>query len=227
MSVSPTNSDSEPPRDNVSLNLNDTYKPSLVVWLCVYGTIIGIGLLFWLSRPDTYRPPEPMRWAHIAPQQVQTLREWKYIIIHHSAAAVGEPVGIDRDHQSRGWEGIGYHFVIGNDRPMPIGSVQWTFRWNLQRHGAHVKVGTINQEGIGICLIGNYDEEPEPRLQLQRAAELCALLIEEIPSLSVENILGHGEVTGTNTNCPGANISMDQFRSLVNQQLRRNQRHYQ
>ena len=198
------------------------HKPSLFTWLCTYAVLIFIALLFWLARPATMRPPEPMHWGQIAPQQAESLREWEYIIIHHSGAGVGDTLGIDRDHQSRGWEGIGYHFVIGNDRPMPLGSVEWTFRWNLQRHGAHVKVGDINQKGIGICLVGNYDEEPKPQVQLYRAAELCALLIEQIPSLSVANILGHGEVTGTNTNCPGAHISMDHFRAAVQQQLRRN-----
>ena len=198
------------------------HKPSLTVWLCAYSTLLCISLMLWWAQPEALRPPEPIRWEHVAPQKVEILRDWEYIIIHHSGAGVGDPEGIDRDHQSRGWEGIGYHFVIGNDRPMPIGSVQWTFRWNLQRHGAHVKVGSINQKGIGICLIGNYDNEPEPTLQLRRAAELCALLVERIPSLRVENILGHGEVDGTNTNCPGSHIRMNHFRHAVAQQLRRN-----
>ena len=40
-------------------------------------------------------------------------KKWKYIIIHHSATDEGSSLYFDKYHQGKGWEGIGYHFVIG------------------------------------------------------------------------------------------------------------------
>src|SRR5437870_125474 len=62
-------------------------------------------------------------------------RAWKNIVLHHSATASGTVEGIDREHRQRKdaagqpWQGIGYHFVIGNSQGMADGLVQPTFRW--------------------------------------------------------------------------------------------------
>ena len=192
---------------------------SLSSWLWSGFALLLILCMLWWQQPDELPQVEPMRWGDLQPRQVSSINEWDFLIIHHSGANVGDAAGIDRDHQDRGWEGIGYHFVIGNDRPMPMGKVEWTFRWDLQRHGAHVKVGNINKIGIGICLIGNFEEQRVPLLQWQRAVELCALLVAHIPSLQLENILGHGEVTGTSTQCPGHYFDMHAFRADVERRL--------
>ncbi len=39
---------------------------------------------------------------------------WTCIVIHHSADDRGTPESIDRAHRQRGWDELGYHFVIGN-----------------------------------------------------------------------------------------------------------------
>lgn len=52
---------------------------------------------------------------------------------------------IHRWHQERGWDGIGYHWVIRRDGTIEPGRPEyWT--------GAHVK--GHNKGSIGICLIG-------------------------------------------------------------------------
>ncbi len=39
-------------------------------------------------------------------------KKWEYIIIHHSATDEGSSLYFDKYHQGKGWEGIGYYFVI-------------------------------------------------------------------------------------------------------------------
>jgi N-acetylmuramoyl-L-alanine amidase len=75
----------------------------------------------------------------------------KYLVIHCSDSPDDRDVDaeeIHRWHKERGWDGIGYHYVIKrngiteNGRP-----VYWT--------GAHVS--GHNHHSIGICLIGRND----------------------------------------------------------------------
>ncbi|NRA40011.1 MAG: N-acetylmuramoyl-L-alanine amidase, partial [Planctomycetes bacterium] len=112
---------------------------------------------YYLRIPDT----TPILWPNMLPKK-KPLTMWKYIVIHHSGTAKGSPSGIDRHHrEENGWDGIGYHFVIGNGRGMRNGRIEYTFRWDQQREGAHAggKDKTYNQQGIGICIIGNFDEQ--------------------------------------------------------------------
>jgi len=68
-----------------------------------------------------------------------SVREWKYIVIHHSASASGCAAEFDRYHrEKRGWEnGLGYHFVIGNGSGAGDGQIEIGNRWVKQIDGAH------------------------------------------------------------------------------------------
>ena len=79
-----------------------------------------------------------------------------------------------KDAQGNPWLGIGYHFVIGNGRGMEDGQVEPTFRWKQQLAGAHAGQRRHNESGIGICLIGNFDEAPPTAKQLSALKELLA-----------------------------------------------------
>lgn len=57
---------------------------------------------------------------------------------------------LDREHRRRGWNGIGYHFVI-----LPDGTIE-TGR-PLETPGAHVS--GYNNHTIGICYIGGRNPE--------------------------------------------------------------------
>ncbi|HYE04911.1 MAG TPA: peptidoglycan recognition family protein [Planctomycetota bacterium] len=168
-------------------------------------------------------PPEvrlaPVAWTDIAPPAPVALRPWTTIVIHHSAAPVGDPAGIDRHHAvERKWDGIGYHFVIGNGHGMPLGRIEATFRWRGQSHGAHAGDEAVNQRGIGICVIGDFERAPpDPRLA-DRLADLCAVLIEHCGALSVESIVGHKDVKAS-TLCPGAHLDLGALRALVRTKL--------
>jgi N-acetyl-anhydromuramyl-L-alanine amidase AmpD len=81
----------------------------------------------------------------------------EFIIVHHSGGTDANSLAdtsnqtakiIEDWHLSKGWEGIGYHYIIVKD-----GST-WRGRPE-QFHGAHTV--NYNQKSIGICVVGNFD----------------------------------------------------------------------
>lgn len=75
------------------------------------------------------------------------------ITIHCSATKPTQHVNakiIDGWHKDRGWQGIGYHYVILRDGTLERGRP-------LKFMGAHVK--GHNQDNIGICMVGGIDEQ--------------------------------------------------------------------
>jgi hypothetical protein len=105
-----------------------------------------------------------------------------------------------KDREGRPWLGIGYHFVIGNGRPMGDGQVEPTFRWQKQLAGAHAGNRADNERGIGICLIGNFDETAPTEKQLSAAHALVKSLAERY-AIAPERIVRHQDVQATA--CPG------------------------
>ena len=90
-------------------------------------------------------------------------RDWRHIVIHHTASSRDSIESIHEAHLKRGWEGIGYHFVIGNGNGMKDGEIEPTFRWKTQMHGAHAGKEEYNQHGIGVCLVGNFEDSNPDR----------------------------------------------------------------
>lgn len=140
---------------------------------------------------------------------------WECIVIHHSGSEDGGAERFDEWHKERGWEGLGYHFVIGNGTDTGDGEVEVGFRWQEQEHGAHCKTddGYYNQHGIGICLVGNFDStEPTPA-QMHSLVRLCRFLCKRF-HIPPSHILTHGGITGK-TDCPGKNFDVDDLRAQV------------
>ncbi len=169
-------------------------------------------------------PQQPLTWSAIAPPASTAIHPWRFIVLHHSASRGGDAQVIDRDHVAQnGWDGIGYHFVLGNGVDMPLGRIEATFRWRQQSHGAHAGALPLqkqfNTDGIGVCLIGNYEKQAIDPLVERRLVELCARLIDRVPTLSVGRIIGHRDVPGKSTACPGRGIDLERIRYLVRQEL--------
>lgn len=179
-------------------------------------------IVYWLVTTSAFAQ-EAVRASHSIPApslKIDALkisesvseRSWKFIVLHHSATRSGSLEAIDAEHRQRldangaRWLGIGYHFVIGNGQGMADGQVQPTFRWREQLQGAHAGSAAHNELGIGICLIGNFEEAgPTPA---QSAA--LAYLIEQLSkmySLQRDQILRHGDLKATA--CPGKLFRME------------------
>jgi len=133
-------------------------------------------------------------------------RPWKYIVLHHSAHSSGSYAEIDREHrQVQGWDGCGYHFVIGNGSQSPDGLVEVAQRWSDQKPGTHCRNGKspdMNDYGIGICLIGNFDQAPPTPRQVEAARALVAYLRDRY-AIPAEHIGTHALLANGPTVCPG------------------------
>jgi hypothetical protein len=133
-------------------------------------------------------------------------RVWTSIVLHHSATNGGSVASIDAVHRKQTdragnfWLGIGYHFVVGNGQQMADGEIQPTFRWFKQLTGAHAGSRDFNEHGIGICLIGNFDEQPPTAKQLAALGELLQTLAHRY-AIPRERVLPHRDVQATR--CPG------------------------
>jgi hypothetical protein len=143
---------------------------------------------------------------------------WNVIVVHHSANTVDTPESMDNYHRNvKHWnKGLGYHFVIGNGVNTPDGQITVGPRWKSQCEGAHCrsKSGTFfgvwrpdnyfNEHGVGICLIGNFENGRPTRKQLASLERLIAFLCSNT-GISPSRVYGHGEVTHK-TACPGVNL---------------------
>ena len=145
-------------------------------------------------------------------------RDWKYLVVHHTASNGGSVESIHQAHLKRTdkagnhWLGIGYHFVIGNGNGMGDGEIQPTFRWNEQIHGAHAGIDEYNQHGIGIVLVGNF-EEHEPTSAQLAAIRLLTGTLKTQYHISAANVVGHGDVK--TTACPGRYFPLDDISQVT------------
>lgn len=171
--------------------------------------------------PPTEEPPAPAT-AWIPPGGFRPGR-WQAIVVHHAATDVATPQSMHRSHLSRGWEnGLGYHFVIGNGVNYPDARVYVGPRWTAQLPGAHCKTGAgrffgryraggfFNDYGIGICLIGNFEEGRPTAGQMAALRTLIAFLCQRT-GIRADEVYGHREVTHK-TQCPGRYLNMDAVR---------------
>lgn len=170
-----------------------------------------IGLLFSrISCGD-----EPLREVSLTKVvQRDNLREWKFIVLHHSATEVGSVESIDAAHKQRKdadgnpWRGIGYHFVVGNGRGMKDGEVSATFRWAEQCEGAHAGDLQYNTQGVGICLIGNFEMEPPTPAQLNSLQGLVVALRKGC-QIDAKSVIRHTDIKATA--CPGKRFPMEKL----------------
>lgn len=163
-----------------------------------------------LSVPVVRHAPRRRTPRHRAPAgdaawgAVRGHRAWRYIVIHHSATDGGSAAAFDQAHRNRGWDELGYHFVIDNGDGGPDGRVEVGSRWRSQKWGAHCKTpdNAYNDYGIGICLVGDFTDRMPSRAQLASLHRLVRYLATKY-DIPPGNVVGHRDAPGTSTACPG------------------------
>lgn len=171
-----------------------------------------------ITEPQTYEGASyanvPRAWLPPAGAE----KKWTTIIIHHSATEKGNAAIFDKDHrENHGWDGVGYDFVIGNGIDSGDGQVEVTFRWRKQITGAHCKTpeNWANEDGIGICLVGNFNDSMPSERQMQSLVRLTNFLQKRY-GISRSRIYGHGTTPGAHvTDCPGNMFPMARFKSML------------
>lgn len=172
-----------------------------------------------VQQPPRPQPPPPRRPQYAGPAWYPARKpispRWTTIVIHHSATDRGSAATFDQDHRSRGWEGLGYHFVIGNGKGSGDGQIEVSGRWHEQKHGAHCKTADnyFNEHGIGICLVGDFTKYRPTARQMQSLQQLVAFLTDRC-NIRAERVTTHGAVTGK-TLCPGRHFSLQNVRRTL------------
>lgn len=124
------------------------------------------------------------------------------IIVHHSLTKDSETVSwgaIRKFHtEDRGWIDIGYHFgieLVGDHIETLLGRPE-------TETGAHCK--GYNSDSIGICVVGNYDED---EFDEERQRVLVSLLRRLMTTygMPIKSIYGHREFN-PHKSCPGENL---------------------
>lgn len=134
--------------------------------------------------------------------------ETKKLIIHCSDTTSGTAAAIRRFHMAkpplgRGWEDIGYHFLIDLDGIIEVGR-----REDLI--GSHCE--GQNHDSIGICLIG---KDTFQLVQLESLKQIIDSLLNKY-GLVAEDVSGHycwPTAIAQGKNCP--NLTNDFLRNLI------------
>ena len=155
----------------------------------------------------------PAGWAPSVPAN-----HWYWIVLHHSATPTGGAAAFDKMHRAKGWDELGYHFVVGNGTDTRDGQIEVGPRWAKQKWGAHDKTpgNQFNEHGIGICLVGNFDTQRPTAAQMKSVERLVAYLMKtyHIPQ---DHVLGHGETKATD--CPGRYMNVATVRRVCAQMV--------
>ena len=146
------------------------------------------------------------------------VRPWTYIVIHHTATDIGNASSINRSHHQRGfWDGLGYHFLIDNGTLGKLdGQIEISPRWVKQKDGAHCNASGMNQNGIGIALVGNFSTDRVSKNQMDSLTFLVSTLMKHY-QISIDHVLRHGDVPGKNTECPGKFFPWNEFLGRLRQ----------
>ena len=119
------------------------------------------------------------------------MRNIDSIIVHCSATKAGQDftaADIDCWHRERGFNGIGYHYVVRLDGKLEKGR-------DVSLAGAHCK--GWNKRSIGICYIGGLDENGRPadtRTNAQKRV-LYQIIMDLQREYNILQVLGHRDTS--------------------------------
>lgn len=126
-----------------------------------------------------------------------------HIVVHYSATPRGRHhtvEDIDAWHKARGFKKIGYHYVIYLDGTLHKGRQD-------NEQGAHVL--NHNPGTLGICFIGGTDGDPNKGVDTRTPAQtrtLIALIKKLLKEHPGAEVVGHRDMPGANTQCPGFDV---------------------
>ncbi|MFO0931544.1 MAG: peptidoglycan recognition family protein [Planctomycetota bacterium] len=181
--------------------------------------------------PQPVKPPPSLRDVTITPRPAAARRTpggdpswtafsaaerpWKWIVIHHSDDTEGACEKYDRVHKAKGWDGCGYHFVIGNGTQSGDGEVEVGPRWRPQMHGAHAKTpdNRFNDYGIGVVLVGDFENVGRPTArQYESLVNLTRWLMARY-GVTPDRVLRHSDCKSTA--CPGKLFPWAKFQADI------------
>jgi LysM repeat protein len=136
---------------------------------------------------------------------------WRYIVVHHSATKEGTARGMDLYHRRKGMEnGLAYHFVVGNGRGTGDGVIEIGNRWRRQIKGGHLASDRLNEISIGICLVGNFNNQRPTPAQMRSLRALVQYVMLRSRT-GVGSVKLHKQINTKPTECPGRQFPTPQL----------------
>jgi N-acetylmuramoyl-L-alanine amidase len=146
------------------------------------------------------------------------MRKIDTIVIHCSATEYGNKTLFKKWHKKRGWDDVGYHFIITNSYPK---KKDWDGKSPdfasdgriekgrpIEKAGAHVRLH--NDYTIGICLVGDRTFTAKQFGALKKLVKTISV------QFNIISVKGHYEFDTAREQgktCP--NIDMDHLRALL------------
>ncbi|KAJ8928526.1 hypothetical protein NQ314_018902 [Rhamnusium bicolor] len=171
----------------------------------LYLTVLGAVYISMYCYVESACPQIISRrnWGARSPKRTTPLRTNPppYVVVHHSdtpactsrSACETRIRNIQTGHMNdRGWDDIGYNFLIGGD-----GNIYEGRGYGI--HGSHVP--KFNSRSIGICLIGDFQNTSPPNSQQQALKNLIDCAAETNKVARNYHVIGHRQ--GGTTTCPG------------------------
>tara|TARA_R100001594_G_scaffold103122_1_gene137820 strand:- start:443 stop:880 length:438 start_codon:yes stop_codon:yes gene_type:complete len=124
------------------------------------------------------------------------------LVIHCSATPESMDIGVEKIREwhvdERGWEDVGYHYVIQRDGTIESARPE-------EMMGAHAV--KANHRSIGICLIGGSNDagDWENNFTSDQFVSLKALILNLQSKYKITYIIGHNEIE-PKKECPSFNV---------------------
>lgn len=137
------------------------------------------------------------------------MRQLNKIILHCTGTKAKQKVDvhdIHRWHLARGWNGIGYHFVILQDGTIQKGRA-------IGKVGAHAL--NNNHDTVGVAYCGGVDKDLKPKDTMTKAqAESFRFLVKALRLIHGDQIgvIGHNQVSSKA--CPSFKVP-NKFADLI------------
>lgn len=160
-----------------------------------------------LPNKAALQVPEPVKTASVNLKKAS--RPINEIIIHCAATPEGMNVSVDTIrtwHKQRGWNDIGYHYVIDLDGNIHVGR-------DVDKVGAHV--AGRNTGTIGICYVGGVDKNGKTAKDTRTAAQRKALkqLVTDLTKIyNIQKISGHNQYAAKA--CPSFDVRTDELGNI-------------
>jgi len=126
------------------------------------------------------------------------MREINKVVVHCSATKQSMDIGAEDIrgwHKGKGWDDIGYHYVIRRNGKVEKGR-------DVSIAGAHAKGHNFNS--IGICLVGGIDDnsKADDNYNLKQYNALIQLISFLEITFPIDDVLGHRDLPSVNKSCP-------------------------
>ena len=143
------------------------------------------------------------------------------IVVHHSLTKDSGTVSwaaIERFHrETNGWADTGYHAGLELVADLP-GTSFYSYQALIGRaidlKAAACPQGNMNERGLHVCCVGNFDDIEPSNVLLERLVERVIRPWMRIYHIHPDRILGHRDFNSAKS-CPGRRFDLERVRRMV------------